>query len=56
MLLTLKRLARENAELYEETKQLQAAIKVYRELARKKIPLPQDQITLALAAARQKTA
>jgi hypothetical protein len=33
MLLTVKQLAKENAELCEEVKQLRAAVNVYRELA-----------------------
>jgi len=36
MLLTVRQLARENAELLEEVKQLRAAVSVYRELAMRK--------------------
>jgi hypothetical protein len=36
MLLTVRQLARENAELSEEVKQLRAAVSVYRELAMRK--------------------
>ena len=36
MLLTVRQLARENAELLEEVKQLRAAVNVYRELAMRK--------------------
>ncbi|MGA2039637.1 MAG: hypothetical protein ABSH42_10205 [Bryobacteraceae bacterium] len=36
MLLTVRQLARENAELFEEVKQLRAAVNVYRELATRK--------------------
>jgi hypothetical protein len=38
MLLTVKQLTRENAELSEEVQQLRAAVNVYRELARTKGP------------------
>lgn len=38
MLLTVKQLSRENAELCEEVQQLRAAVNVYRELARTKGP------------------
>ena len=36
MLLTVRQLTRENAELFEEVKQLRAAVNVYRELAMRK--------------------
>ncbi len=36
MLLTVRQLAKENAELCEEVKQLRAAVNVYRELAMRK--------------------
>jgi len=36
MLLTVRQLAREDAELSEEVKQLRAAVNVYRELAMRK--------------------
>jgi hypothetical protein len=36
MLMTVRQLARENAELCEEVKQLRAAVNVYRELAMRK--------------------
>ena len=36
MLLTVRQLAQENAELCEEVKQLRAAVNVYRELAMRK--------------------
>jgi hypothetical protein len=39
MLLTVRQLTRENAELFEEVKQLRAAVNVYRELAMRKGPL-----------------
>ena len=39
MLLTVRQLAKENAELCEEVKQLRAAVNVYRELAMRKGPL-----------------
>jgi hypothetical protein len=38
MLLTVKQLTKENAELFEEVKQLRAAVNVYRELATRKGP------------------
>jgi hypothetical protein len=38
MLLTVKQLAKENAELSEEVQQLRAAVNVYRELAKRKAP------------------
>jgi hypothetical protein len=38
MLMTVKQLTRENAELFEEVKQLRAAVNVYRELAMRKGP------------------
>lgn len=38
MLLTVKQLSRENAELSEEVQQLRAAVNVYRELAKRKGP------------------
>jgi len=38
MLLTVKQLAKENAELFEEVRQLRAAVNVYRELAMRKEP------------------
>jgi hypothetical protein len=38
MLLTVKQLSRENAELSEEVQQLRAAVNVYRELAKRKRP------------------
>jgi hypothetical protein len=36
MLLTVQRLAKENAELFEEVQQLRAAVNVYRELSERK--------------------
>ena len=39
MLLTVRQLAKENAELCEEVKQLRAAVNVYRELAMTKGPV-----------------
>lgn len=38
MLLTVRQLAKDNAELFEEVKQLRAAVNVYRELAKRKGP------------------
>ena len=38
MVLTVKQLAKENAELSEEVQQLRAAVNVYRELAERKGP------------------
>jgi hypothetical protein len=39
MLVTVRQLAKENAELFEEVKQLRAAVNVYRELAMRKGPV-----------------
>jgi hypothetical protein len=39
MLLTVRQLAKDNAELFEEVKQLRAAVNVYRELAMRKGPI-----------------
>lgn len=39
MLLTVRQLAKDNAELFEEVKQLRAAVNVYRELAKRKGPV-----------------
>jgi hypothetical protein len=38
MVLTVQQLSRENAELFEEVRQLRAAVNVYRELAASKGP------------------
>lgn len=42
MLMTVKQLTRENAELFEEIKQLRAAVNVYRELAMRKGPVAES--------------
>jgi hypothetical protein len=39
MLLTVRQLVKDNAELFEEVKQLRAAVNVYRELAKRKGPV-----------------
>ena len=38
MVLTVRQLSRENAELFEEVRQLRAAVNVYRELAASRTP------------------
>jgi len=46
MLLTVRQLAKENAELCEEVKQLRAAVNVYRELAMTKGPVEEKSSSL----------
>jgi len=50
MLLTLRQLVKDNAELFEEVKQLRAAVNVYRELAMRKGPV--DEKVASVDAAR----
>jgi len=55
MLLTVRQLTKENAELCEEVKQLRAAVNVYRELATRKDLVPEKQSSLGtMRSARNK--
>lgn len=47
LLLTARRLAKDNAALSEQVKQLQAAVNVYRELAVMKLPAEQEGSSLS---------
>ena len=51
MMLTVRQLVKDNAELYEEVKQLRAAVNVYRELAQRKGPLDEKHSALGRARA-----
>jgi hypothetical protein len=56
MLLTVKQLAKENAELFEEVRQLRAAVNVYRELAMRKDPVLQSGFVFGQGLGQRKTA
>jgi len=46
MMLTVRQLVKDNAELFEEVKQLRAAVNVYRELAKRKGPVEEKSSAL----------
>jgi len=56
MLLTVKQLAKENAELFEEVRQLRAAVNVYRELAMRKDPAVPGEFVFGRDLRHRKTA
>ncbi|MGB7758665.1 MAG: hypothetical protein WBL61_02490 [Bryobacteraceae bacterium] len=56
MLLTVRKLTKENAELFEEVKQLRAAVNVYRELAMRKGPMEGKGLVFGQGESRRKRA
>lgn len=56
MLVTVRQLTKENAELFEEVKQLRAAVNVYRELAMRKTPVAEKGVVLGQGDGRKKRA